>query len=243
MNDLKGSLKGLVVILPFLLVLGCDNFSSKGHLPMVFSVNLSSSKAELRLLESKDPVFEVKGIEPFEARPLMSVKASRGVTLAEVNAENQIIAEWKDPSGVPYNLRLENGKIYCIIVDSQGNASMQTLSQDYVDDPKITVLNGTSEALAQVQVAPDFNKNVKVYVQDLPPSQPTEFFTLKSKSVGFFWQTAGQTFTSEFFRLEKANAPLLQNMENGHFYLLLAANGLPGDGAHGKLWDLTPKEK
>lgn len=233
----------LLALLILLSTVSCDMFSSRSRSPQVFSVNLSSSRAQLKLQEGKTPLFEVKDLDPFETRPLLAVVPSRGVSLSAVTGSRQTASEWKDPSGIPYNLRLEDGKIYCILVDPQGNATLSALSQEYTNDPKICLLNGISEPLAQLQVAPDFNRNVKIYVQDLPPSQPTEFFSLKPKTVGFFWQTTGQTFTSEFFRLEKDGIPVLQSMESGHLYLFLAANGIPGGMVHGKLWDLTRQDK
>lgn len=227
-----------LVLLVFSLF-SCNRFSSKEHFPMVFSVNLSSAKTEIKLIEGEESLY-TDVLEPFSVHSLVFVKASRNCVLSSTGELEGKPSLWRDPSGEPYNIRLEDGKIYGILIDALLHVSLSVLLQVYGSDPQISILNGTSEPLAQVQVAPDFNKNVKVYVQSISPNQPTEFFSLKPKAVSFFWQTQKQVLTSEYFYLRKENVPLVKQMEVGKFYFFLASNDFPGETTNGQLWDITP---
>jgi hypothetical protein len=216
-----------------LLLASCSGLSSKSHRPLVFALNLSPSPVSLALVKDSATLLDIPILAPLENSPLRAAADEDGVFLRHGPAGGPAETEWTDPSGTPYSLRLQSGRIYAIVVDPTGQASLYTLPETYNDEPKLSVVNVTKATLSQVQVAPDWAKNIKVYSQDVAPIVPSEFYSFEPKTLGLYWQTLDQVNSgAHVTALDADGQPLRQVFRNGHYYLFLA-----GDGS---VRDLTP---
>lgn len=222
-----------VALAVLLLLASCSGLSSKSHRPLVFALNLSSGPVSLALVKGDEMLVDIPVLAPLDSSPLKASVDSDGVVLRHGPGGGPPETNWTDPSGTPFSLRLASGRIYAIVVDPSGQASLYGLPETYTDQPKLTVVNVTSGTLSQVQVAPDWGKNVKVYSQDIAPVVPSEFYSFDAKTLGLYWQTQGQIPSgAHVTALDPDGSPLRQVFRNGHYYLFLA-----GDGA---VRDITP---
>lgn len=216
-----------------MVLTSCNGLSTKNHPPMVFALNLSPAPVSLTLLRGSEVLAEFAGLAPLESRPLVKVEPSDGAILRQTLAGNPSPVSWTDPSGTPYSLRFQNGQCYAVVVDTRGQAAVYSLPETYSDDPKLCIVNVLPSPLPQVQAAPDWAKNVKVYAQDLVPVVPTEFYSLEPKTLGLYWQTLEQLPKGEHSSVKGPDGlPLRQAFQPGRFYLFLAGNG--------DVRDLTP---
>lgn len=216
-----------------LLLASCSGLSSKSHQPLVFALNLSSAPVSLALVKDGEQLVDIPVLAPLDSSSLKASMEVDGVVLRHGPGGAPPETAWTDPSGTPFSLRLAAGRIYAIVVDPAGQASLYGLPETYTDQPKLTVVNVTATTLSQVQVAPDWGKNVKVYSQDIAPVVPSEFYSFDAKTLGLYWQTLSQIPSgAHVTALDRDGAPLRQVFRNGHYYLFLA-----GDGA---VRDITP---
>lgn len=200
---------------------------------MVYALNLSSQTVSLSLVEGEQELVTFASLAPLESRPLTRVAVSDSVVLRSGFGGAEPNSPWTDPSGTPYALRFQPGYLYAIIVDPLGKAALYFLPETYSENPKLCIVNVTGATLAQVQVAPDWAKNVKVYAQDLVPVVPSEFYSLQPKPLGFYWQTLEQTTPGlHTVALDIDGSPVRPTLELNRYYLFLA-----GDGS---IRDLTP---
>jgi len=199
----------------------------------VYALNLSSQTVSLSLVQGGADLVRFESLAPLESRPLTKVAASDGVVLQVGTEGGESLSPWTDPSGTPYALRFQPGHLYAIVVDPLGRAALYFLPETYSDDPKLCIVNVTPTTLAQVQAAPDWAKNVKVYAQDVVPVVPSEFYALEPKTLGFYWQTLDQLpDNAHTVALGPEGDPIRPTLEPNHYYLFLA-----GDGS---IRDLTP---
>jgi len=172
-------------------------------------------------------------LAPMESRPLSRLPAVEGAVLRQGLGDQPASSNWTDPSGTAYALRFQPGQFYAIVVDPLGQAALYSLPETYSTDPKVCVINVTGTFLSQVQAAPDWSKNIKVYAQDVVPMVPSEFYSIEPKTLGLYWQTLDQVKDGGYITAQDAEGkPLRQVFEPRRFYLFLA-----GDGA---VRDLTP---
>lgn len=223
-----------VPVISFLLLLSsCSGLTTKDHPPLVFALNLSSETVSLSLVGGDKVLAAFPEVAPLESRPLTKVPVSDGVVLTMIPGEQTAEMPWTDPSGTPYSLRFQTGRLYAIVVDSLGKAALYSLPETYTADPKLCVVNVLPTTLAQVQAAPDWAKNVKVYSQDVAPVVPSEFYSFEPKTLGLYWQTQEQTADgSHTVAIGDDGRPQRPTFEANRYYLFLA-----GDGA---VRDLTP---
>jgi hypothetical protein len=221
------------VLALLVLLASCSGLSSKSHRPLVFALNLSAAPVSLALVKGTDMLVDIPLLAPLDSSPMRAVAEEDNIVLRHGAGASPAETDWTDPSGTPYSLRLQSGRIYALVVDTAGQASMYALPETYNDQPKLTVVNVTATTLSQVQVAPDWAKNVKVYTQDLAPIVPSEFYSFEAKTLGLYWQTPDQVNSgAHVTALDPEGQPLREAFRNGHYYLFLA-----GDGA---VRDLTP---
>lgn len=200
---------------------------------MVFALNLSAQPTFLALVKDDTVLASFPSVGPLESLPLIKVDVSEGVVLRSGGGDATPGSDWTDPSGTPYSLRFQNGHLYAIVVDPLGHAAVYSLPETYSSDPKLCVVNVTSTTLSQVQAAPDWAKNVKVYAQDVVPVVPSEFYSFEPKTLGLYWQTLGQAPDGLHTVARGADGrPLRPPFETGRYYLFLAGNGA--------IHDLTP---
>ena len=220
----------LVVLLSFA---SCNGLATKNHHPLVFALNLSSSPVSLVLTKDQNELVVFPNLAPLESRPLTKVPVGDGVLLRHGAGLQPATTEWTDPSGSPYSLKFQEGGLYAIVVDLQGQAALYSLSETFSGEPKLCIVNSTDKSLSQVQAAPDWAKNVKVYVQDLAPVVPSEFYSIAPQTLGLYWQTLEQTAKGDHLSAKGFDGkPLRQSFLEGRYYLFLA-----GDGS---IRDLTP---
>ena len=216
-----------------LVLASCNGLSTKNHRPLVFALNLSSGPVSLVLAKDEAVLAAFENLAPLESRPLTKVPVIDGAVLRHGAGVQPATTEWTDPSGTPYNLRLQEGGLYAIVVDPLGQAALYTLPETFSNDPKLCVVNVTGSTLSQVQAAPDWAKNVKIYAQDVVPIVPSEFYSFEPKTLSLYWQTLDQTASGAHFTAKGIDGrPLRQTFASGRYYLFLA-----GDGT---LRDLTP---
>lgn len=211
----------------------CNGLATKGHEPMVFALNLSSQPVSLTLGKEGSEALRIDSLQPRESRPLTRLPRAEGVILRQGPAGAGADREWTDPSGTPYALSFSDGQLYALIVDPQGQAAVYALPETYSSDPKLCIINASPDTLVQVQVAPAWARNVKVYSQDVAPVVPSEFYSFAPKTLGLYWQTKEQAAAGAHTdALGLDGRPLRTSFEAGRYYLFLA-----GDGA---VRDLTP---
>ncbi len=200
---------------------------------MVFALNLSSQTVSLALMSDGVALVEFPHLAPMQSERMTALAPVDGVVLVQGLTGQTATTEWTDPSGTPYSLRFQTGYSYAVIVDPKGQAALYSLPETYSSDPKLCIVNTTNRTLSQVQAAPDWAKNVKVYAQDMVPVVPSELFSFPPKLLGLYWQTLEQASTGTYTKaLGFDGKPLRQNFESDHIYLFLA-----GESA---LRDLTP---
>jgi len=222
-----------MVLAALALLASCSGLSSKSHRPLVFALNLSSAPVSLAIVKGSETLIDIPILAPLDSSVLKSTTEEDGVVLRHGAGGSPPDIGWTDPSGTPYSLKLASGRIYAIVVDPTGQASLYGLPETYTHQPKLTIVNVTARTLSQVQVAPDWAKNVKVYSQDVAPVVPSEFYSFDAKTLGLYWQTQNQVVSGAFVTaLGPDGLPLREPFRNGHYYLFLA-----GDGA---VRDLTP---
>ena len=232
MTSREASGLGFLVLIGMLLV-SCNGLSTKNHDPYVFAINLSSGPVSLTLVRGSTTLAKFEDLAPLESRPLTRLKAIDGAVLRQGIGDQGPTTSWTDSSGTPYALRFQTGSLYAIVVDPLGQAALYSLPATASLDPKLCLLNVTGTTLAQVQAAPDWSKNVKVYAQDLVPMVPSEFYTIEPRALGLYWQALDQTGSVGYqTAMGLDGKPLRQGFESGRFYLFLA-----GDGS---VRDLTP---
>jgi len=207
--------------------------ATKNHDPFVFAFNLSSNSVSLALVKNEKVLVKFSNLAPMESRPLTRLAAVDGAVLREDLGDQSAAENWTDPSGTAYALRVQSGHLYAIVVDPLGHAALYSLSETYSTDPKICLINVSGTPLSQVQAAPDWSKNVKIYAQDVVPMVPSEFYSIEPKTLSLYWQTLDQVKPGTYVTAQGLDGkPLRQTFESGRFYLFLA-----GDGA---VRDLTP---
>jgi len=201
----------------------------------VFALNLSPHPVSLSLAKGDQVLVGFENLASMESRPLARLDAVEGAVLRLETVPGTEPLEWTDPSGTPYQLQFRAGELYAIVVDPQGKAALYSLPETYSDDPKVCIVNGLGRVLSQVQVAPDWAKNVKIYTQDVVPVVPSEFYSVPAKSLGLYWQTVDQTLSGAHETARGFDGkPLRQAFEADHYYLLLAG------ATEGVIRDLTP---
>ena len=221
--------------MPLLLLVftSCSGLSTKNHRPLVFALNLSSSSVSLVLVKDSTVLADFSNLAPLESRRLTQVPEVDGAILRHGAGGGTVTTEWTDPSGTPYSLRLSAGGLYAIIVDTQGQAALYTLPETYSDDPKVCFVNSGPGSLSQIQAAPEWAKNVKVYIQDISPVVPSEFYSIEPKTLGLYWQTVDQAPKGDHTAAKGLDGkPLRQAFLPGRYYLFLAPEG--------SVRDLTP---
>lgn len=220
------STPAILLVLTVLTLGSCNGLSTKNHPPMVFALNLSAAPVSLALVRDSGTLVEFASIGPGESRPLTKVQSATGVVLRQGKGGETPSVSWTDPSGTPYNLRFQTGELYALVVDPTGQAAFYALPETYSDDPKLCVVNVLPTTLSQVQAAPDWAKNVKVYAQDLVPVVPSEFYSIEPKTLGLYWQTLDQVSKGDHTTaLGPDGRPLRQTFLSGHSYLFLAGKG------------------
>lgn len=211
----------------------CSGLTTKDHPPLVFALNLGQTTAHLSLVKGDEVLVDFAAVEPLESRPLTRVPVTEGAVL-RLGVTDPPGTDWTDPSGTPYNLRLQNGHLYAIVVDFTGKAALYSLPEVYSSDPKLCVVNATPYTLSQIQVAPDWAKNVKVYAQDVAPVIPSEFYSFEPKTLGLYWQTLEQVADGGHSAALGSDGQVLRNsFDSDRYYLFLAGEG--------SLRDLTPQ--
>jgi hypothetical protein len=216
-----------------LAFVSCNGLATKNHRPLVFALNLSNEPVSLILSKDSKELAVFANLAPLESRPLTGIATSDGAVLQYGVGSQPATNEWTDPSGTPYSLRFQVGNLYAVVVDTTGHAAVYTLPETFSNDPKICIVNSTSETLAQVQAAPDWGKNVKIYGQDISPVVPSEFYSIEPKTLGLYWQTVEQVSRGAHFTAKGPDGqPLRATFLKERYYLFLA-----GDGS---LRDLTP---
>jgi len=209
-------------------LVSCNGLATKDHPPLVYALNLSSTTTSLSLVKGSEVLASFPSVRPMESRPLTTVQVTDGAVLKFGRD-----TVWTDPSGTAYGLRFQPGQIYALVVDPSGKAALYFLPETYSSEPKLCLVNVSSASLPQVQAAPDWAKNVKVYAQDVVPVVPSEFYSLEPKTLGLYWQTLAQMAEGgHTVALGTDGKPLRQSFESGRYYLFLA-----GDGS---VRDLTP---
>lgn len=200
---------------------------------MVFALNLSSKTVSLSLEGDNEVLVSFLSVGPLESRPLTKLVSAEGVVLKASLEDSGVSTDWTDPSGTPYSLRFQEGHLYAVVVDPRGQAAVYALPETYSQDPKVCIVNATPQTLSQVQVAPDWAKNVKIYAQDMAPVVPTEFYSVEPKVLGLYWQTLEQVGDGAHSAAQGSDGkPLRFSFENDRYYLFLAGEG--------SLRDLTP---
>lgn len=223
----------------FVLVPSCGVFTT-GQKPLVFAVNLSPQPVDIQIIEDGHTVAQFQSLGTNDIRPMIPISVTHEVSL-RVLSPGQPPVLWTDHSGLSYTVRLSRRATYAAVVDPQGRPALITVHRDNSPMPKLSFINVTSGPLAQVEVAPDFNKNIKAYLQNVPPNQPAEFAPLPSRPLAVFWQTAGQNFTGDYFSIQNAQGrPLMTSFADNHFYLALLGNNLSSQEKHGLIQDITP---
>lgn len=229
----RNTIRGAALTLLLALVASCSGLATKNHAPLVFALNLSPDPVSLVLVKDSAVLVDFSNLAPLESRRLTRVPESDGAVLRHGPGGRVPTTEWTDPSGTPYGLKFQRGGLYAIVVDPQGQAALYTLSEAYTDDPKLCVVNTGAVNLSQVQAAPDWAKNVKVYIEDLAPVVPTEFYSIEPKTLGLFWQTFDQVPKGEHMATKGLDGkPLREAFLQGRYYLFLAPEG--------SVRDLTP---
>jgi hypothetical protein len=230
---LRKSSQFVALVLALWLLASCNGLATKNHDPFVFALNLSSASVSLALEKNEVVLAKFLNLTPMESRPLTRLEPIDGAVLRQGVGDQPAGTSWTDPSGTAYSLRFQTGHLYAIVVDPSGQAALYTLPETYSTDPKVCIVNVTGNTLSQVQAAPDWSKNVKVYAQDLVPVVPSEFYSIEPKTLGLYWQRIDQINQGGYISsLGPDGKPLRQIFEAGRFYLFLA-----GDGA---VRDLTP---
>lgn len=224
-------LGGLLVAL--MALTSCSGLATKSHRPFVFALNLSQTTVSLVLEKDSTKLVEFSNVAPLESRPLTKVAEVDGAVLRHSPGGVSPSTEWTDPSGTPYSLKLQDGGLYAIVVDPQGQAALYTLPETYTNDPKVCLVNSGLVRLAQVQAAPDWAKNVKIYNEDVVPVIPSEFYSIEPKTLGLYWQTLEQVPRGEHTVAKGLDGkPLRQPFLEGRYYLILVPEG--------SIRDLTP---
>ena len=214
-----------------IVLASCNGLTTKDHPPLVYALNLSPDSISLALVKGDSVLATFPSVGPLESRPLTRVDNVDGAVLRFDRSGSA--TDWTDPSGTPYSLRFQPGRLYAIVVDPNGKAAVYSLPENYSSDPKLCIVNVTSSNLSQVQAAPDWAKNVKVYAQDVVPVVPSEFYSFEPKTLGLYWQNSEQTpDNAHTAALGPDGKPLRQSFESHRYYLFLA-----GDGS---IRDLTP---
>ncbi len=217
----------------------CGVFNA-GQKPLVFAVNLSPHPVDIQITEDGHTVAQFQSLGTNDVRPMIPISVTGEVSL-RILTPSQPPISWTDQSGTPYTLHLSARDTYAAVVDPQGHPALMTVHRDTSPHPKLSLINVTSGTLAQIEVAPDFNKNIKAYLQNVPPNQPAEFSSLPSRPLAIFWQTAGQNFTGDYFSVQDARGrPLFTHFADNHFYLALLGNNLNPQEKHGLIQDITP---
>ena len=240
-------LKRILRIRTFLLLgvlvtlTSCGSFSAP-HTALIFALNLSPNPCEIQVLEGETVIADFQDVQPFVAHPLIPVTADRSVSL-KVIFSNGKVSVWSDSSGRPYDVRLTaSNNLWAALISTNGQSSLIAVHQNLTNKPKISFINTTPTPLAQVELAPDFNKNIKIYLQNLPPDQPSDFSSTDPRPLPIFWQTVGQNYTGDFFQIESpSGSPVLQEFLPGHYYLALLGNKVGVDNVHGNIQDISPK--
>jgi hypothetical protein len=219
----------------------CGSFST-AHTALIFALNLSPTPCEIQVLEKETVIADFQEVQPLIAHPLIPVTAERFVSL-KVISNNGKVSIWSDSSGQPYDVRLtRSNNLWVALISPNGQGSLIAVHQDLTDKPKICFINTTPTSLAQVELAPDFNKNIKIYLQNLPPNQPSDFSSTDPRPLPIYWQTIGQNYTGDFFQIESpSGGPALQEFLPGHYYLALLGNKAGGTNVHGSIQDISPK--
>jgi len=199
----------------------------------VFALNLSQSPVSLSLVRGDQTELAFVDLAGNESRALTVIAEGDGVVLRQKAAGTESPAVWSDPSGAPYLLRFQTGSLYAVIVDPLGQAAVYNLPETYRSDPKLCIINDTGSTLSQVQAAPAWAKNVKVYAQDVVPVVPSEFYSLDAKTLGLYWQTLDQVASGDYNTASGLDGkPLRLTFEPRRYYLFLAGSG--------SIRDLTP---
>lgn len=231
MGKSKIALTSLILTL---VLSSCGVLGTAAHPPLVFALNLSSQTVSVELVHDSLVSTEFKSLLPMESRPLVKVDAETKVVLRQSSSDASGWSEWTDPSGLPYSFDLRAGHSYSIVINAEGKAAFYEQSETYSNDPKLCVVNVTLANLSQVQAAPAWAKNVKMYTQDVVPEIPSEFYSVPERTLGLYWQTIDQVATGEFkTALGLDGSPLRMKFEIGRTYLFLAGNGA--------VRDITPK--
>lgn len=217
-----------------MLLVSCNGLSTKNHDPYVFAINLSSGPVSLSLVKGDAVFAKFDNMAPMESRPLTRIRTVEGAVLRQGIGDQTPSSNWTDSSGTAYALQFQAGHLYAIVVDPLGQAALYSLRETaYSTDPKLCLLNVTGTSLTQVQAAPDWSKNVKVYAQDLVPMVPSEFYSIEPRTLGLYWQSLDQVGSAGYVpAMGLDGKPLRQTFESGRIYLFLA-----GDGS---VRDLTP---
>lgn len=219
---------------PFLLFLvgllsSCGGLATKNHPPLVFALNLSSAPVTLHLMKGDEVLAGFDTLAPQESRPLVRIAEADGVILRQTGADGAS-SEWADPAGSPYSLRFQAGSLYALVVDPLGQAALYALPETYSSDPKLCIVNAGATTLAQVQAAPAWAKNVKVYAQDVAPVVPSEFHSFKAQTLGLYWQTLDQVEDATYVTAAGFDGkPLRTTFEEGRYYVFLAGVGAVRD--------------
>ena len=222
--DFRISTLWIATLGAILATVSCTGLSSKAHDPLVFALNLSDQTVALSLVRDGVTLVSFGAVGSMESISLTKVSSASGVLLRQESGTTA--TAWTDPSGTPYSLQLKTGSLYAIVVDHAGQAALYTLPESYSSDPKICTVNSTSLPLSQVQVAPDWGKNVKIYSQDVPPVVPSEFYSIEPKTLGLYWQTLAQEPSGSHTTATDAKGkPLRLPFEPRHYYLFLAGEG------------------
>ena len=201
---------------------------------LIYSLNLGTSKADIRLGEEKSPAYTQRGIQSLVPLPMNEIAPATQLKLyvkPSGSSAWQVIKGTSEGDFEQVRLHdIEAGHVYCVLINSSDQGVSAALKDCTAESngPKIQLVNGAKSPI-QIEVGTDKGNGEGLEPSGYTgPSDVSPFYSLKTRGTygvffgSFLWEEDKKFFYSA---KEDPSRPAMIAFQDGAYYAAVARIG------------------
>jgi len=222
--------------------------SSNSKEAKIFYVNLFTDDVDVRLGEEDNYIFISNNIGSFTATYMLKTKEFGNYKLYFKKSSDDKYFYWSDNNKKPILNKVEAGKNYCILIDSDGIPHFWELTEKNDNGTNICFLNGTDSILTRMAIGSEWSDKedpsdvLVTWIDNLDKDMISSFANVEGGDYSCFWQFPNQKKKNIWYYYpdDSGENPEVFNFENGKYYIFFAFT--EGRKDYAKLVEITPQD-
>jgi hypothetical protein len=189
----------LFIIICTLIITGMQSWADAKP-SKIFFVNCLISYMDISVRNADNgEIFYRSGISPVSMTTYSEVEKYGKYSIFFKHAEEEEWYFWQKGNGKPVFVPVEEGNIYCVLMQDDGTINYFILNDDSGEGARIAFLNATKNPVEKMEIGEYWNKGTVAMAENLNSYVITNFVLAEPGDYGMFYKLTGR---DTFFTLE-----------------------------------------